>query len=314
MTMRSFKSWNGLNGEDRGACAAIGNFDGVHIGHQAVIDIARKHARQNNAPLGIVTFEPHPRQVFAPTAPPFRLMNAEARANRLEKMGIERLYQLPFNSDLASLTDAEFVQQVLVDGLGLSTLVVGQDFKFGKGRIGTAHTLVELGQKAGISVIIADLVQGEHGAVSSTAIRQQLADGHPAQAAHMLGHLHRIDGEVVDGEKRGRELGYPTANMSIKGLQPPKFGVYAVKVDVLTGKHKGSYGGAATVGVHPMFGDNQANLETFIFDFSGDLYGEHLSIAFVEYLRPEAKFDNLDQLVKQIDHDCQQARETLAKN
>ncbi|MBV1904220.1 MAG: bifunctional riboflavin kinase/FAD synthetase [Marinosulfonomonas sp.] len=311
--MRSFQSWNDLNDEDRGACAAIGNFDGVHIGHQAVIEIARKHARQNNAPLGIVTFEPHPRQVFAPTAPPFRLMNAEARANRLEKMEIERLYQLPFNAELAGLTAAEFVQQVLVDGLGLSTLVVGQDFKFGKGRTGTAQSLVSLGKKAGITVIIAELVQGEHGAVSSTAIRQLLADGHPARAAQMLGHLHRIDGEVFDGEKRGRELGYPTANMSIKGLHPPKFGVYAVKVDVLTGRHKGSYGGAASVGVRPMFGDNQPNLETFIFDFSGDLYGEHISIAFVDYLRAEAKFDTLDQLVKQIDLDCEQAREILAK-
>jgi len=313
MTMRTFNSWSGLESQDRGACAAIGNFDGVHIGHQAVIDIARKHARDTGAPLGIVTFEPHPREVFAPTAPQFRLMNAEARANRLEKLGIEKLYQLPFNADLAGLTAAEFVQQVLVDGLGLSTLVVGRDFKFGKGRTGTAETLMSLGKRAGITVIIADLVQGEHGAVSSTAIRQLLAGGHPAQAAKMLGHLHRIDGEVFGGEKRGRELGYPTANMSIKGLHPPKFGVYAVKVDVLTGPDQGNYDGAASVGVRPMFGENQANLETFIFDFSGDLYGQHLSIAFVEYLRPEAKFDTLDQLVNQIDLDCQKAREILAK-
>ncbi|MBV1868651.1 MAG: bifunctional riboflavin kinase/FAD synthetase [Marinosulfonomonas sp.] len=311
--MRTFNTWSGLKDDDRGACAAIGNFDGVHIGHKAVIDITRKHAAESNAPLGIVTFEPHPREVFAPTAPPFRLMNAEARANRLSKLGIERLYQLPFNAELAGLSAEEFVQQVLVDGLGLSTLVVGQDFKFGKGRGGDAETLMSLGKKAGITVIIADLVQAENGAVSSTAIRELLADGHPAQAAQMLGHLHRIDGEVFDGEKRGRELGYPTANMSIKGLHPPKFGVYAVKVDVLTGQHKGSYGGAASVGVRPMFGENQANLETFIFDFSGDLYGEHLSIAFVEYLRPEEKFSSLEALVKQIDSDCEQAREILAK-
>lgn len=311
--MKTFNGWTGLSPQDRGASAAIGNFDGVHLGHQHVIDIARAKAEETQAPLGIVTFAPHPREYFAPKAPAFRLMNAEARANRLEKLGVERLYQLPFNDILASLTPEQFAGDVLADGLGLSHLAVGADFHFGKDRAGTASDLKSLGERFGFDVTIAELIENDLGEVSSTAIRTALGEGRPRNAAEMLGHWHRIEGEVFDGDKRGRELGFPTANMSIEGLHPPRFGIYAVKVDVLTGPFQGEYIGASSIGVRPTFGENVPILETYIFDFAGDLYGEHLSVAFVEYLRPEAKFDGIDSLIDQMNHDCQQAREILSK-
>lgn len=305
--MRIHKHWQGLAPEERGASVAMGNFDGVHRGHQAVIDLAR-----TAAPLGIVTFEPHPREVFQPDAPPFRLMNPESRANRLAKLGVEALYELPFDAALSGLSPEDFVARVLVEGLGVVHVVVGADFRFGRGRAGAAADLVRLGQAHGFAVTVADLVRLDGIEVSSTAIRLALAEGRPQDAAAMLGHLHRIDGEVIHGEKRGRVLGYPTANMSVAGLHLPKLGVYAVKVEVLTGPQKGTYNGAASLGVRPMFGENLPNLETFILDFSGDLYGHHLSVALVEYLRPEMKFDGLPALMTQMAADCDRARQILS--
>ncbi len=284
----------------------MGNFDGLHLGHRSVIDLAR-----GPAPLGIVTFEPHPREYFAPDAAPFRLMNAEARANRLAKLGVEQLYQLPFDATLASLTPEDFARDVLADGLGVSHVVVGADFCFGKGRKGRAADLLALGQTLGFRTTIAPLIRQGEREISSTAIRAALTEGRPRDAAAMLGHWHRIEGEVLHGEKRGRELGYPTANMSLKGLHLPRFGVYAVLVDILTGPQAGSYHGAASLGVRPMFGVNTPNLETFLLDFKGDLYGQHLSVALVDFLRPELKFDGLPGLITQMAADCDQARAIL---
>lgn len=307
--MRIIRDYQFVAPNDRGATVAIGNFDGVHIGHQAVIDIARKAAP--DAPLGIVTFEPHPREYFAPGAPPFRLMNAEAKANRLQKLGVKRLYELNFNAALSNLTAEEFAREVIVKGLGLTHVVIGADFCFGKGRSGTAQQLKTFGQQMGFGVTIAPLVETGDKLVSSTNIRQALSDGQPRQAAQMLSHLHRIEGKVITGEQRGRELGYPTANQNTGGLHQPKFGVYAVFADVLTGPHKGTYKGASSIGVRPMFGENAPNCETYFFDFKGDLYGEHISVALVEYLRGEEKFDTLDALITQMDADCVQARAIL---
>ena len=305
--MRIHQTWPVLDPESRGASVAMGNFDGLHRGHQAVIDIARTQGR-----LGVVTFEPHPRQVFQPDAPPFRLMNAESRANRLAKLGVQDLYELPFNRDLASLTPRAFAQDVLKDGLGVAHVVVGADFQFGKGRAGGALDLAALGHDLGFGVTIAELICDGGLEISSTAIRVALAEGRPRDAAAMLGHWHRIDGEVIHGEKRGRQLGYPTANMSLAGLHLPKLGVYAVKVTILTGQQAGTHIGAASLGVRPHFGGTMPNLETFIFDFSGDLYGQHLSIALVDYLRPEMKFDGLQGLLDQMAADCGRAREILS--
>ncbi|MFT6076146.1 MAG: riboflavin kinase/FMN adenylyltransferase [Yoonia sp.] len=310
--MRIIRDTLFIDPSDRGAAAAIGNFDGVHIGHRAVIDLTRNAAAAANAPLGIMTFEPHPRSYFSREDSPFRLMSAEAKANRLAKLGVEKLYEVPFNAALASLTPLEFAQTVIADQLGLKHVVVGADFCFGKDRAGTIEGLQTYGAEMGFGVTIAPILSIGTANVSSTAIRQALTDGKPRDAAAMLGHWHRIEGKVIRGDQRGRELGYPTANMSISGLHPPKFGVYAVKVDVLNGPLKGNYNGAASIGVRPMFGENVPNCETFIFDFKADLYGATLSVALVDYLRPELKFDDLDALIIQMDADCTKAREILA--
>jgi riboflavin kinase/FMN adenylyltransferase len=296
-----------LDQKARGTSCAMGNFDGVHLGHRSVIDLAR-----GKAPLGIITFEPHPRQVFQPDAPPFRLMNAEARANRLAKLGVDHLFQLQFNKALAALTPDDFARQVLAEGLGISHIVVGADFCFGKGRAGKADDLKALGTRLGFATTIAPLLAIKGREVSSTAIRTALTEGRPRDAAAMLGHLHRIEGEVIHGEKRGRELGYPTANMALTGLHLPRFGVYAVKVDVLTGPQAGAYMGAASLGVRPMFDGQVPNLETFLLEFKGDLYGHHLSVALVDFLRPEIKFDGLPALITQMEADCARAREILS--
>jgi len=310
--MQIIRDYQFADPQDRGASAAIGNFDGVHLGHQAVIDIAREQARQLNCPLGVVTFEPHPRQYFAPDAPAFRLMGAEARASQLQKIGVEKLYELNFNNILSNLTAEEFASNVIRDGLGLKHVVIGADFHFGKGRSGNAADLVRFGDEMGFGVTVAELIEVGNGQVSSTAIRHALTDGRPADAANMLGHWHRIEGEVIRGDQRGRELGFPTANMSITGLHPPKFGVYAVKIDVLDGPHAGNYNGAASMGVRPMFGENRPNLETFILDFQGDIYGSHVSVALVEHLRPEEKFDSLESLISQMNADVVRVREILS--
>jgi len=308
--MEIIRDYQFVSASDQGATAAIGNFDGVHLGHRSVIDMAR--AALPDAPLGVVTFEPHPREYFAPDAPPFRLMGAEARAHQLQKIGVDKLYELGFDAALSGLSPRAFAQEVIVDGLGLRHVVVGADFRFGKARAGTAEQLQAFGAEMGFGVTIAPLMAKGPDTVSSTAIRNALTEARPRDAAAMLGHWHRVEGPILHGEKRGRELGYPTANMSIDGLHPPAFGVYAVLVDVLEGPQAGRYHGVASLGVRPMFGENTANLETFIFDFKGDLYGKHVSVALVDHLRGEEKFDSLDALITQMDADSAQARSILA--
>jgi riboflavin kinase / FMN adenylyltransferase len=300
--------WRDLPAPLRLASVAMGNFDGVHRGHQAVIAAARRPGLA----LGVATFEPHPRAFFAPDAPPFRLMNAEARRNRLARLGVERLFELPFDTALAAMTAENFVKQVLVEGLGVAHVVVGADFCFGRGRLGTAAMLADLGARHGFGVTVLPLVGAEGGAISSSAIRAALSEGRVADATAMLGHRHRIEGPVLHGDKRGRTLNYPTANMGLEGLHLPRFGVYAVRAEVLDGPHSGAYGGVASLGVRPMFGVNTPNLETHIFDFAGDLYGAHLSVALVEWLRPELRFDGLPALIAQMDADSDRARAILA--
>jgi riboflavin kinase/FMN adenylyltransferase len=303
--MRIFRDHRDLPADARGASAAIGNFDGVHLGHQHVLDLARR----DEAPLAVVTFEPHPREVFAPDAPPFRLMSPEARADRLARLGVDTLFELPFHT-ISPLVPEAFMADVLSGGLGLAHVVVGADFRFGRGRAGDVVTLRDGGARLGFEVTKADLI-GDATPVSSTAIRRALTDGRPRDAARMLGHWHRIVGPVIHGEKRGRTLGYPTANMTMDGLHLPRLGVYAVLIDIADGPLAGRHHGVASLGVRPMFGENAPNLETFLFDVSGDLYGTHLSVALVEFLRPEMSFDGLDPLISQMDADSQRARAVL---
>jgi riboflavin kinase/FMN adenylyltransferase len=310
--MKRFSDFRGLAAGDRGAAVAMGNFDGVHLGHQSVLALAHAAAAELDAPFGVVTFEPHPRAFFAPDAPPFRLMTADARARRLEKLGVEVLYELPFGAALAGLSPEAFAAEVLSAGLGVRHVVVGADFRFGKGRAGDVAALRALGARLGFGVTAAPLVSDANGDYSSTAIRAALAEGRPEEAARILGHWHRIEGEVRHGDKRGRALGFPTANLWLEGLHPPRFGVYAVLVDVLTGPHRGRYRGVASIGVRPTFGESRPNLEVFVFDFDGDLYGAEISVALVAFQRPELKFDGVDALVEQMHADAAEARARLA--
>ena len=305
--MRRHTTLSSIIDQDRGASVAMGNFDGVHLGHQAVIDLARAHG-----PLGIVTFEPHPRSHFLPDTPSFRLMSPEAKASRMEKLGVEQLYEVAFNSQLAGLSAPEFAEQVLVDALGISHVVVGADFQFGKGRQGNADTLRDLGDHLGFGVTTAELEHAQGQEISSSAIRAALTDGAPERASAMLGHYHRIEGVVEQGDQRGRDLGFPTANLSLAGLHPPKFGVYATLVDVLTGPHAGRYQGAASIGVRPTFGHTIPNLEVFLLDFSGDLYGQTLSVALVAFQRPELKYEGIEPLIAQMHKDVEETRRRLS--
>ena len=231
----------------------------------------------------------------------------------MAKLGVEVLYELAFDQALAALEPEAFVEDVLVDGLGVGFVAVGADFRFGRGRSGDVETLKALGTAAGFGVVVAPLVCDHVGDYSSTAIREALAAGEPARAARILGHWHRIQGRVEHGKKLGRELGFPTINLSLAGLHLPRFGVYAVTVDVLTGAHRGRYPGAASIGVRPtVAGDTKPNLEVYLIGFSGDLYGEEVSVGLVDFLRPEARYDSLEPLVAQIGRDVDEARDRLA--
>lgn len=309
--MKRHRRHDGLAPGDRGAAVAIGNFDGVHLGHQSVLALARAAAAEHSAPFGIVTFEPHPRRFFNPETPGFRLMTAETRARRLEKLGVQQLYELTFDAGLAALPAETFVQKVLAGGLGIRHLVAGADFRFGKGRGGDTALLQRLGPECGFGVTVAPLVSDDQGEHSSTAIRAALTAGQPEEAARMLGHWHRIEGVVEHGDKRGRDLGFPTVNLALEGLHLPRYGVYAALVDVLDGPHAGRYLGAASIGERPTFGENRPNLEVHLLDFEGDLYGARISVALVAFQRPEARFDSADALVAQMHADVAEARALL---
>lgn len=306
--MRIIEGLESVREQDRGASVAIGNFDGVHRGHQAVLDLAR-----GKGPLGVVTFEPHPREVFQPDAPPFRLMRLGARADRLAALGVERLFVIRFDRDFAALTAEAFCEDILAGQLGLSHVVVGSDFRFGAKRSGDTAFLSEAGARLGFGVTLADLIAAGGEGISSTAIRAALTEGRVEDATRMLGHLHRIEGVVEHGAKRGRDLGYPTINQSLDGLMPPRFGVYAVRVEVKDGPHAGAYDGVASLGVRPMFGENRPNLETYIFNFAGDLYGARVSTGLVSWQRPELEFDGLEALMAEMKRDEAEARRRLTK-
>ncbi len=311
--MKLHRTYSGLAPQDRGASVAIGNFDGVHLGHQSVLALARAAAAGHGSDFGVITFEPHPRQFFNPQGAAFRLMTADARVRRMEKLGVEQFYELPFNSDMAGLTPETFVQEVLVEGLGVRHVVTGSDFRFGRKRGGDVDLLARLGTIHGFDVTAAPLVSDGDGDFSSTAIRTALSEGRPAEAARILGHWHRIEGEVRHGDKRGRTLGFPTINLGLDGLHLPRFGVYAVIVDVLEGAHRGTYAGAGSIGERPTFGVNAPNLEVNVLNFSGDLYGTRVSVALIEFLRPELKFDTVADLVARMSHDVQEAGSVIAR-
>ena len=296
----------------RGAVYALGNFDGVHRGHQQVIGRAAKVAEELGVPLGVLVFEPHPQQFFFPERPFFRLTPFRAKARLLERMGVNVLAALPFDERMSKMLAPEFVMDVLVNGLHAVHVVAGYDFRFGKGRGGDAAALRYMGEMEGFGTDIVDEVKNGGVTFSSTRIRELLGAGDPRGAAELLGHWWTVETHIQQGDQRGRTIGFPTANLPLEDHVEPALGVYAVRVEIEDGPHKGLYNGVANVGRRPTFNKQDVLLEAHIFDFAGDIYGAHAAVSFIEFIRPERKFDGLDSLKAQIAMDSERAREILA--
>jgi len=293
-----------------GAAIALGNFDGLHAGHRAVIESARVTAKRLAAPLGVATFEPAPRRHFQPDAPPFRLMTPRRREIALEALGVEQTHLLRFDAVMAAMTDREFCQRVIVDEVGAGSVSVGFDFRFGKRRMGDVESLKRHGAELGFGVdIVAEVKDGTE-KVSSSRIREAIERGDMGEAARGLGALWTVDAIVEHGEKRGRTLGFPTANMKLGEIVHPAHGIYAVwaRMDDEAQWRPG----VANFERTPTTGLRDPLLETMVFDVTGDFYGRRMHTAFVKLLRPEARFDSLEALVGQMHRDVAEARAVLA--
>jgi riboflavin kinase/FMN adenylyltransferase len=311
--MRLFRHFEEVPPEARHAVIAIGNFDGVHRGHQAVIAAAAAIAHRTQAPLGVLTFEPHPRSFFKPGEPAFRLTPFRIKMRHLQDLGVDFAFVLTFDRDMVEKSAEAFVRDVLVTGLGVRHVVVGYDFCFGKNRGGNAKVLGELGSKLGFETTSVAAASQPGGPVySSTLVRERLLAGDPAGAAQALDRLWEIEGRVESGDKRGRQLGFPTANVALGEFMLPKLGVYAIKAAVDTGEDLQWIDGVANLGRRPTVGGERVQLEAHLFDFAGDLYGKHLRVALLGFIRPEMKFNGLDALKAQIAADSETARRLLA--
>jgi len=314
--MRIFRHIADVGQPYKGAVVAIGNFDGVHLGHRALIGEAGRLAAERGAPLAVLVFEPSPQEYFRPGAEPFRLTPFRAKAHLIASLGVDAMFALPFDDEMANRSAQDFVFDVLLNGLEAGCSVVGADFRFGKGRAGDAALLSYMGEMEGLGVVVFDpVVGGDGGKISSTAIRTALKAAKPEEAARLLGHPFTVEGRVEPGDKRGQALGYPTANLHIDGYMRPAFGIYAVRVAVLEeDKVVSRHEGVANLGIRPMFESPEPLLEAHLFDFSGDLYGKHLLVELIAYLRPEAKFSGVEELKNQIAEDVAAAKAILRKS
>jgi riboflavin kinase / FMN adenylyltransferase len=292
-----------------GAVVAIGNFDGVHRGHRAVIAAAQARARALGRPAAALTFEPHPRSVFRPDEPLFRLTDERAKLRLLAGTGLDGAIVLPFNAALAGLSAADFVARILVGRFAVAGVAIGFDFHFGLNRAGSPGYLAAQGAKLGFAVDIVPRFEDNGRPVRSGPIRAALAAGRISEANELLGYPWFVSGTVVHGDKRGRALGYPTANLRLDPGCALAHGIYAVRVGV--GERR--YDGVASFGRRPMFDQGTVLLEAFLFDFSGDLYGEVIDVAFVDWIRPELKLDSVAELVRRMDEDSRLARAALAR-
>ena len=313
--VRIFRHFHDVPAAFRGAVVAIGNFDGVHRGHAALIGEAKAQAEARRRPLAVLSFEPHPQEYFRPSPESFRLTPLRTKAHLLADLGVDALFALTFDADMAASSPQDFVRNILVAGLGISGVVVGHDFEFGQRRAGKLATLTALGEAEGFSVTAFDTVTAAGDEkISSTLIRQLLKQAKPEEAARLLGHAWAVEARVEHGDARGRTMGFPTANMHLGHCLAPAFGVYAVRVAILEADRVVSrHDGVANFGIRPMYQVNVPLLETHLFDFEGDLYGKYLSVELTRYIRPEAKFANLAALIAQIATDAAKAREILAK-
>jgi riboflavin kinase/FMN adenylyltransferase len=295
----------------RGAVVAMGNFDGVHLGHRAVINAAIEMGRANGRPALALTFEPHPRRFFSPHSPQFRLTDETAKLRLLAGTGLDGAVVLTFDKGRAETPAQDFIHHDLIGRLGVSGIAVGYDFHFGKGRVGSPGLLVGEAPRLGIEVDVQPHIDIEERPVSSTAIREALAEGQIDEATVMLGGPWFVTGEVIHGEKRGRDLGYPTANIRLDRDCGLKHGIFAVRVARGRGANRVLVDGVASFGRRPTFDNGAPLLEVFLFDFHGSLYGETLDVAFIGYIREELKFTDVDALVRQMDQDSAKARAQL---
>jgi riboflavin kinase/FMN adenylyltransferase len=292
----------------KGSVVAMGNFDGVHLGHRAVIAASLEMARLHGKPAFAVTFEPHPRSFFSPNTPQFRLSDETAKLRLLAGTGLAGAVVMTFDKGRAGTTAQDFIHHDLIERLGISGIAVGYDFHFGKGRVGSPSLLVSEAPRLGIEVDVQPHIDIEERPVSSTAIRMALAEGQIADATLMLGAPWFVTGEVIHGERRGRDLGYPTANIRLPATCGLKHGIYAVRV----GRGPERLDGVASFGRRPTFDNGAPLLEVFLFDFKGDLYGTVMDVAFIAFIREELKFDSIEPLVRQMDDDSARARAALA--
>jgi len=297
-----------LPDEWRGAIVALGNFDGFHLGHQAVAREALEWARAEGRRCLIATFDPHPVRHFKPDLPPFRLTTLDQREVLFTAFGADATLVFPFDGVLAGLSADAFVTERLVDRIGAAGVVTGEDFTFGRGREGDVAGLTRLGAAHGLAARAVGPVAADGEVVSSSRIRDALTAGDCATAARLLTRPFTVAGEVLHGDKRGRTIGYPTANMALGPYLRPRYGIYAVRARLPDGRVAP---GAANVGVRPQFQPPVEGLETYLFDFDGDLYGRTIAVEFHRFLRPEARFDDLSALVAQMDRDCADARHVL---
>ncbi len=310
VSIRVVRDWRNLAGSSLGAAVAIGAFDGVHRGHQAVIGEARAAAGRLGAPLGVVTFDPHPRRWFQPDAAPFALMTETQLLRALETEGVGVAYLLPFDAEMAGMTEGEFARRVLALGLGVRHAAVGFDFTYGKGRSGSPEALTREGEALDFSVSVTPRRDDTDGLkLSSSAVREAVRAGDMGRARTILGRPFAIEGEVIHGDKRGRQIGVPTANVRLGDYMRPAYGVYATRTRLADGR---VVEGVANLGVRPMFRLDEPLLEVWLFDFTGDLYGQTVETELVAHLRGELAFDDLDALKAQIDADAAAARAALA--
>ncbi len=302
----------------RGGVVVIGNFDGVHRGHQTLLADARRIAADLSAPLAVLTFEPHPRSVFLPDQPPFRLTSLRAKAHALQEAGVDHLFVQHFDRDFARKSAEAFVEEILVGDLAARHVVVGWDFCFGNKRAGNAALLKSMGAKHGFGMTAVDPVMNGDGEVySSSIIREHLRAGRPAKAAELLGRPWEIEGRVEGGDRRGRSIGFATANLRLGEFLCPALGVYAVLAGRDPGVEHGGetlwLPGVANLGRRPTVAGEDIRLEVHLFDFAEDIYGETLRVRLIDFIRPEKKFDGLDALKAQIALDCGRAREILVQ-